>query len=77
MCSIGCERVEHRQRAARAERRGRQLDRRDDELGRTPRYFIVPWVTDPASWRWKMTYITSTGTTVMITAANSEPKSTA
>ena len=39
-------------------------------------YFIVPWVTEPASWRWKMTYITSTGKTVMITAANNEPKST-
>ena len=43
----------------------------------TPRYLIVPWATDPRSWRWKMTYMISTGTTTIITAANSAPKSTA
>ena len=36
-------------------------------------YFDVPWVTDPCSWRWKMAYTTSTGTTVITTAAKSRP----
>ena len=49
----------------------------DDDGVARGRYFMVPWVTDPASWRWKMTYMISTGTTVITTAANSDPKSTA
>ena len=36
-----------------------------------------PCDTEPSSRRWKMMYTTSTGTTVMTTAANSAPKSTA
>ena len=42
---------------------------------RTPevRYFEVPCVTEPCSWRWKIEYTISTGTTVITTAANRRP----
>ena len=36
-------------------------------------YFDVPWETEPCSCRWKIAYTTSTGTTVMTTAANRRP----
>ena len=58
-----------------------QLDRAEraseaSERERSKHYLDVPWLTEPRSWRWKMTYITSTGRTVMTTAAKSDPKST-
>lgn len=38
-------------------------------------YFRAPAETEPCSWRWKMTYMISTGTIVITIAANSAPKS--